>query len=126
MAVDAKVAKVISSHEVAFNAGSDQGVEIDDIAAIVTVIDITDPDTGEKLGAVRRPLIRFTISTVGDKFSVGRSMDLATATDAFSGLFTTTSPTLKTVTGIRSEAGRSTIYVEPGMEARITKPAESK
>lgn len=67
-----KVAKILSSREVALNVGKKHGVELGMLFDILSPKGhlITDPDTGESLGSTELPKVRVRISRVDDKFSV--------------------------------------------------------
>ena len=125
MSVVAKVADVLSKYEIVFNAGTDAGVKMDDVALLLRSREVKDPETGEVLGKVRRSIARFKIVEVQPKLSVGRSLDtfgeinlsqLFTASPSSSG------PVLKSVTLNPAERGESTVLVEIGQEALIQTP----
>lgn len=67
-----KVAKILSSREVALNIGREEGVEVGMIFDILSPkgSDIVDPDTGEALGSVDLPKTRVKITRVYDKLSM--------------------------------------------------------
>src|SRR5688500_16708652 len=71
----AKVAHVLSEHEVVFNAGSERGVKRGDIVKLYREIEVVDPDTEEPLGKVRRPLISLRVAQVEKKFCVGATYE---------------------------------------------------
>ncbi len=75
MSIDARIAEVISATDVAFNAGLESGVTIGSIATIFRETQVNDPDSGEPLGIVRRPAVRFKINEVHQRFSVGTTTD---------------------------------------------------
>jgi hypothetical protein len=75
MSVSGKVAEILGSYEVAFNVGSNDGVEEDDIATVSQMVDVRDPDTGEVLGTVLVPRIRFKIRFTQPRMSVGYSYE---------------------------------------------------
>jgi len=125
VSVVAKVADVLSKYEIVFNAGTDAGVKMDDVALLLRSREVKDPETGEVLGKVRRSIARFKIVEVQPKLSVGRSLDtfgeinlsqLFTASPSSSG------PVLKSVTLNPAERGESTVLVEIGQEALIQTP----
>lgn len=72
-----QIAAVLSDREVAFNVGVDSGVQLGDIATAFEDTDVSDPETGESLGVVRRPSVRFQIIEVQPKLSVGRTYELS-------------------------------------------------
>lgn len=67
-----KVAKILSSREVALNVGKKHGVELGMLFDILSPKGhlITDPDTGESLGSVELPKVRVRISRVNNNLSV--------------------------------------------------------
>lgn len=72
---DAKIAKVLSAHELAINVGADKQVTEGSIVTVMDVVEIKDPDTDEKLGSVRLNRLRLTVRLVGDRFAVARVID---------------------------------------------------
>lgn len=87
MAIEAKIAHVLTNFEVAFNVGAEAGVEEGGTAWIFRDTEVTDPDTGEPLGVVRRPQIQFRITEVQPKLCVGTTVGQvrkAEATNPFS------------------------------------------
>ena len=67
-----KVARILSSREVAINIGSTSGVEVGMKFDIMSDkgVDIRDPDTDEVLGSIERPKVRITISHVEERISI--------------------------------------------------------
>ena len=65
-----KIAKILTSREVALNIGKIQGVETGMLFDILFEVGVTDPDTGEELGPVELPKTRVKITSVSDKVSV--------------------------------------------------------
>ena len=121
MSIEALVAKVIPDRQVAFTAGSEQGVLEGDIATVYRDEVVKHPETGETLGGFRLPAVRFRINFVADKFSVGQTYELATQEGA--GLTLNVSPfPLQTVVRItESEKGEDyrTVLVQVGQAASI-------
>ncbi len=72
MSVEAKLARVITEHDAAFSAGSEQGVRVGDTAVLYRVYDVPDPDGRGSLGEARLTLVRFRIYSIEPKFSLGR------------------------------------------------------
>jgi len=50
--VQAKVADILTEYLLAINAGSMNGVSERDVVSLKQIVEIMDPDTGEKLGTV--------------------------------------------------------------------------
>lgn len=67
-----KIAKIISSWEVALNVGSDQGVEVGMLFDILSPkgFGVRDPETGEELGSIDVPKARVKVTRVNSKLSV--------------------------------------------------------
>jgi hypothetical protein len=77
MALEAKVARIINSRELAINKGSDDGVkEGMEFKVVEPEMDIVDPDTEEPLGSITRVKVRIRISEVRPRFSIGRTYEL--------------------------------------------------
>ena len=88
MTITAQIAQLISSMEVAFNAGDEAGVAVGWNATIFHETEVTDPATGASLGAVRRPSLQFRITEVHPKFSVGTTVGtVRRPSDATSAIF---------------------------------------
>lgn len=70
--ITGKVARILNSREMALNVGSEHGVEKGMCFDVMdpTGEEITDPDTGEVLGSVTRPLVRVRVIKVMEKLSV--------------------------------------------------------
>lgn len=70
--IKAKVARVLNSREIVITAGSIRGVKLSMLFDVLFPKgeNITDPDTGEILGAVNRPKVRVKITQVQEKLSV--------------------------------------------------------
>ena len=67
-----KVARILSSRELALNIGARDGVEV---GMRFDVLDpkgegIRDPETGEELGSVLRPKVRVRVTLIQDRLSV--------------------------------------------------------
>ena len=67
-----KVARILSSRELALNIGSENGVELEMLFDVLDVAseNIRDPDTGEVIGSVYRPKVRIRVVEVQEKISV--------------------------------------------------------
>ncbi|MFU8855052.1 FlgT C-terminal domain-containing protein [Micromonospora sp. SL1-18] len=73
--LEAKVAAILSEHLVAFNAGKNAGVSEGDTVRLYTTTSIKDPDTGENLGSVGIPKLKFRVNHVQEKLCVGTVSD---------------------------------------------------
>ena len=67
-----KVARVISTREVALNVGMNNGVEVGMYFDILDAKseNIRDPDTGEWLGSIRRSKVRVRVTRVQEKLAL--------------------------------------------------------
>ena len=67
-----KVARILSTREVALNIGKEHGIEPGMLFEILYAAGmvIEDPDTGEALGSVDVPKVRVKVTRVYDKWSV--------------------------------------------------------
>jgi len=70
--IRAKVARVLSSREIAITAGDKEGVAVGMFFEVMDPKgeDITDPDTGDILGSIERPKVRVQVTQVQDHISV--------------------------------------------------------
>ena len=81
MSIEARIAQVISIFDVALNAGSDAGVVVNAVATIFRDVEVNDPESGEPLGVVRRPLLHFKVAEVQPKFCVATTIGAVRRTD---------------------------------------------
>ncbi len=65
-----KVARVLSSREIAINIGATNGVAVGMRFDVVGKVDIRDPDTEEVLGSIDRSKVRVRVTEVKEKLSV--------------------------------------------------------
>ena len=70
--ISGKVACVLNTREIAINVGAKDGVVVDMLFDVLDTryINITDPDTKERLGSIVRSKVRVKIIDVHDKLSV--------------------------------------------------------
>ncbi len=70
--IQGKVARILTSREVALNIGQKNGVEPDMLFDILDPIaqDIEDPDTREIIGSIYRPKVRVRIKNVEERVSL--------------------------------------------------------
>jgi len=70
-----KVARILTSRQLALNVGSEAGVKIGMMFDVLDPKgdDIADPDTGELLGSVYRPKVRVEVVEVQDHLSVAQT-----------------------------------------------------
>jgi hypothetical protein len=108
----AKVADIISDNELAFNAGSEAGVEEGSFASVQRNVMIKDPDTQEELGSVLVGVLRLRIHLVEPKFSVGSVSELQETGDSLA--FLTARRYKKIVQGKSEEKSGVSVYVKRG------------
>lgn len=112
--VTAKLATVIDPGQLAFNAGSREGIRVGTIANMYRTVEVTDPVTNEPLGAVRVPKLGLRVNFVEEKFCVAEVTDTVNNDlTAVGTLFATR----KKVTTTRGAARSDTVFVEIGETA---------
>jgi hypothetical protein len=116
--VIAKVAGVVAADQLSFNAGHNSGIQVGDSVMLRRAIEVTDPDTGEKLGEVFFPRLRLKVNLSSEKFSVARVEDRVTVRG-----FADKSPVrrLKSVTLNPDEESSMTVLVYLGENAVFTR-----
>lgn len=67
-----KVARILSTREIALTVGTRDGVQVGMIFEVLDpkAEDITDPDTEEVLGSIRRPKIRVKVTQADERVSL--------------------------------------------------------
>lgn len=76
--ITGKISKIISEYTVVINVGSDAGVrENMKFEILAPEIQITDPDSGEELGALHYVKARVKVTQVYEKFAVAESYETA-------------------------------------------------
>ncbi|MEU5725051.1 hypothetical protein ABZ783_24970 [Micromonospora sp. NPDC047738] len=73
--IRAKVAAIVSEHQLALNLGSNNGVEVDDVVEVIREVEVDDPDTKERLGVVRLIRLRLKVNHVQEKLCVALVTD---------------------------------------------------
>lgn len=68
--VEASVANVLDSYRVTLNVGASHGISEGDRVTVWREVEVTDPGTGERLGAVRIDNVGMELKAVYDRFSV--------------------------------------------------------
>jgi len=124
MRIDGKLAAILGEHEVAFNVGSDNGVEKDDIVTVYRVIEVEDPDSKEVLGSVLTPRMRFRITLVQPRMSVGQSYESIVNPDS-EGTWASNlmlRSVVKRVTTVRSKETWNTVFLQVGDPVVIQQP----
>ncbi len=123
MTVKAKVARVLSDYEVAFNVGANAGLSVGDVATVYGYVDVNDPDTKEELGRVRRPRVKLRVIEVEPGFSVGQTTEWASSSGGDQStvfhLALGLDRVRQKVTGNPSEQNRVTVYLRAGDEVEI-------
>ncbi len=65
-----KVAQVLSSHDIALNVGSANGVAVGMDFDVIEQAEIKDPDTEEMLGLIELPKVRVRVTDVQERLAV--------------------------------------------------------
>ena len=119
--IQVKVATVISPSQVAFNMGSDSGIEKGSRAMLYRTVEVRDPETDDVLGTVQVPKISFRIDLVEPKFCVGTVADAVGSAPgvARSWILSGTLTRTKTITLQRS-VDNDVVHIEIGEFATIT------
>lgn len=71
------VAKILNTREIIINRGAEDGVEAGMKFAVLDPEEdeVTDPDTGEVLGVIRRPRLRVIVHRVEPRLAFARTSD---------------------------------------------------
>lgn len=126
MAINGRVAEVVSDTELAFDVGSDQGVRLDDLVTVLKTITVRDPETNEPLGDVRRPMLRLRVVEVQPALCVAESIDLRGSADDALSVFFQGQRQVKKIARSQRDEDSGTVYVARGMDATIdSAPVES-
>lgn len=114
--INAKVAALISDTQLAFNAGTAQGVKNGAEVLLYRTIEVHDPDTHKILGNVSVIKLRMKVVSVEKEFCVALVADVEN-----DGLFAVALSPLKKVSLSRSGANMESkaVTVEIGEEAKI-------
>jgi hypothetical protein len=121
--VRAKVADVLNEREVALNAGKDKGIAVGDIADVITLHDVVDPDTKEPLGEVRTLVVSLRVESVAERLSIARTFQQKGGGTIYDILASTTRSTIQTIRGPQQPTAASDIYVAIGATVDI-RPAD--
>ncbi len=119
MKISARVAGIISRTEVAFTAGSEKGVAEDDLAVIFRDIEVRDPDSNEVIGVVKRPILRFRITEVQPRMSVGQTFEHVGGDDENPFALFGQGRKVVTVTSSPNAVARGVVYVPVGAPVEI-------
>lgn len=121
MAIEAKVATVISDNEIAVNVGAAAGVREDDIAVVQRSTEVTDPVTNARLGTVKRPAIRMRVVEVHERLAVARVVEPARTIFALfdTALGATPRPALQRITTDPAGEGPDIVLVQRGFDVVI-------
>lgn len=70
-----QVAKILNRRELIINRGAEDGVEVGMMFAVLdrTASEVTDPETGEVLGAVHRPKVKVVVRRVEPRLSIAQA-----------------------------------------------------
>lgn len=120
-----KVATVVSDTQLAFNAGELAGIQVDDAITLSRRVEVKDPDTGERLGAVDLPKLRLTVNLVAKKYCVAQVRDRREPRGS-SGLLRSLEPLKIVTTNPSEEEPASAIYVRIGERAQVRRVVEEE
>lgn len=127
--IRAKIAAIVSEHQLALNAGAEAGVELDDEVHVIREVDVDDPDSKERLGTIRLIRLRLKVIYLQEKLSVAIVTDMHSATDSGGGSFANlvTPRRLKKVTST-TQLGQEYVQIKLGETVVIKKksPATSE
>lgn len=112
--VQAKVAEVLSSREVALNVGIKSGVQLDSRVVIWRTIQVRDPDTKERLGEVKLEKLHLRVREVSDRFCIAITLPRTTFNGG--GWFHGGAATIRMASGSK---GDDAVLVEVGDPATI-------
>lgn len=115
MTIEAKLAQVLTNVTAAINVGSDDGVNIGDVAVIANLIEVTDPVTQEVLGSVAVDRVRTKVISVQERVSVVKVTDTYKKSD---------SRYLKTMTEDLDMEDYSTVFVRRGDHVTVEEETE--
>jgi hypothetical protein len=116
--IQAKVAMVIDSSLLAFNAGSDRGVAEGDIVTLWQEVDIYDPDDPSKvLGGIKLGKLSLKVRHVQESLSVAYVTDPIESDEPVNILAAW--QRRKRITSSTNESDVNKIYVKVGEEATI-------
>lgn len=76
--ITGKVAAVLSERRLVINRGSEHGVEPGMRFRVLEALDITDPDTGERLGELPREVVRVAVIDVAPRYAVAHTFETYT------------------------------------------------
>ncbi len=118
LVTEAKVARVVSTDQIALNRGADADIREGDEVTINESLEVVDPDTKESLGHVLVPKLRLRVTLVAERYSVAQSIDEAPPAPW------TTTPRPKRVTDVKAKADEEHVLVVVGEEALVRREAE--
>ena len=76
--IEGRVARILNERELVINRGSEHGVVLGMPFAVLAKesVDVTDPETGESLGALDRPKVRVQVTEVRERFAICETFEL--------------------------------------------------
>lgn len=121
--IRAKVASIISDSQVAFNAGSDDGVVEGAVIKLLKSTEVIDPDTQELLGTVSITKLNLQVNHVQEKLCVARVTDMQPSAEDSLTSITKIRRRKRVVSSPFEEEPGKTVLVSIGEEARIELPS---
>jgi hypothetical protein len=126
--IRAKVASILNAHQAAINAGSKQGVAVGDIATVVRLTDIVDPDTKQVLGQVQTPVVKLRVAIVDTAFCIANTFEPSVQSESdLLAMFTRgpQSDPVQQISELADPVGRA-ITVRVGSGVLVERPTPAK
>lgn len=76
--ITGKVAAVLSARRLVINRGSEHGVEPGMRFRVLEELNVTDPDTGERLGELPREVVRVAVIDVEPRYAIAHTFETYT------------------------------------------------
>lgn len=80
-----KVAAVLNARRLVINRGSEHGVEPGMRFRVLEELNVTDPDTGERLGELPREVVRVAVIDVEPRYAIAHTFETYTSSPSPSG-----------------------------------------
>jgi hypothetical protein len=112
----AKVSGVVAESQIALNKGENDDIKLDDQVTLYRSVEVTDPDSGERLGSVQFPRLKLKVNLVATLYCVAVVTDYRPDAEPFNPIRVRR---LKRVTEDPDEASANVVYVKRGEEATV-------
>jgi hypothetical protein len=123
--VEAKVAAIITSSQVAFNVGENSGVRKGDSIVIYRTVEVQDPDTKESLGGVIVPKLNLQVVLVQPKMCVAEVTDTVESGLGSNSLVISAFAARKRVTTNFGDRSINVVAIKIGEDATVTTKRKS-